>query len=76
MTSWLPRSVVHQATFRSGAARLLRDRASAELNLPGATRHLVVDGVRGWLYPLASELMRPPRLAAFAQALGSGPGIT
>jgi hypothetical protein len=55
MTRSFPRSTVHPSTFRSGAARSLRDCASVELNLPGATRQLVVDGVRGWLYPLSSE---------------------
>jgi hypothetical protein len=56
MPSWLPPCTVRPSTFGSGAARSLRDSAAVELNLPGATRHLVVDGVRGWLYPLSSEL--------------------
>ncbi len=56
MASRFPRSTVHEATFGSGAARLLRDHAAVELSLPGATRHLLVDGVRGWLYPLVSEM--------------------
>jgi hypothetical protein len=33
----------------------LRDHAAVELSLPSATRQLVVDGVRGWVYPVTSE---------------------
>jgi hypothetical protein len=43
-------------TLASTSARILKDQASAELNLPAATRYVQVDGVRGWLYPLTSEL--------------------
>ncbi len=56
MASRFLRSTVHEATFGSGAARLLRDHAAVELSLPGSTRHLLVDGVRGWLYPLVSAM--------------------
>ncbi len=52
------RSTVHRATFgsgRFGSARLLRDQAQVELHLPAATRHLEVDGARGWLYPVRTE---------------------
>ena len=37
------------------STRLLRDQAVVEVNLPAATRRLDVDGVRGWLYPIASQ---------------------
>src|SRR6266545_1770310 len=47
-------STVVQA-FGSASVRTLRDHAPAELHLPAATRCLVADGVRGWLYPLSSE---------------------
>jgi hypothetical protein len=38
------------------STRLLRDQAIVDGNLPSATRYRVVDGVRGWLYPVASGL--------------------
>jgi hypothetical protein len=33
----------------------LRDHAAVEQSLPSATRAIVVDGVRGWLYPVITE---------------------
>src|SRR5512141_2544554 len=44
-----------QDAFTPASTRLLRDQATVEVNLPAATRHLVVDGIRGWLYPITSE---------------------
>jgi hypothetical protein len=44
-----------QDDFTPASTRLLRDQATVEVSLPSATRHLVVDGVRGWLYPITSE---------------------
>ena len=43
-------------TFTPASTRLLRDQAAVDCSLPGATRDLVVDGVRGWLYPIDSEI--------------------
>jgi hypothetical protein len=42
--------------FTPTSTRLLRDQAAVEGNLPAATRYLVVEGVRGWLYPISTEL--------------------
>ena len=42
--------------FTPSSTRLLRDQAIVEGNLPAATRYLVVEGVRGWLYPIRTEL--------------------
>ncbi len=42
--------------FTPTTTRLLRDQAVVEGSLPAATRYLVVDGVRGWLYPIRTEL--------------------
>lgn len=39
-----------------GFARVLRDKALVEGKLPASTRYLDVDGVRGWLYPVRTEL--------------------
>ena len=33
----------------------MRDRATVEQSLPAATRRVVIDGVRGWVYPVTSE---------------------
>ncbi len=44
------------ASFADGFTRVLRDKAQAEGILPPATRYLKVDGVRGWLYHVSSEL--------------------
>ncbi len=41
--------------FSIRSTRELRDKAAAEGCLPAAARFLAVDGVRGWLYPVASE---------------------
>jgi hypothetical protein len=35
--------------------RALQDQATVEAKLPAATRHLTVEGVRGWLYPVTTE---------------------
>jgi len=48
--------VVHLGTFGAGFTRLLRDQAVVDGNLPAQTRYLTADGVRGWLYPIRSEL--------------------
>jgi hypothetical protein len=42
--------------FIDGFSRIPRDQAQAESQLPSATRYLNVDGVRGWLYPISTEL--------------------
>ncbi len=44
------------ASFADGFTRALQDRAQAEGILPSATRYLKVEGVRGWLYQVSSEL--------------------
>jgi hypothetical protein len=44
-----------QDEFTPASTRLLRDQAVVEVNLPATTRHLVVDGIRGWLYPITSQ---------------------
>ncbi len=44
------------ANLGSGFTRDLRDRAIVEAKLPGSTRHVVADGVRGWIYGVATEL--------------------
>jgi hypothetical protein len=49
-------SEADRETFIPASTRLLRDQAVVDGNLPSATRHRVVDGVRGWLYPVTSEL--------------------
>jgi hypothetical protein len=43
-------------TFTPTSTRLLRDQAIVDGNLPSSTRYLVVDGVRGWLFPIESQL--------------------
>lgn len=45
-----------QEDVGSPSGRALRDRACVELEFPAATRVLAVDGVRGWLYPVRTEL--------------------
>ncbi|HUK65751.1 MAG TPA: hypothetical protein VLV17_02905 [Anaeromyxobacteraceae bacterium] len=40
----------------SPTARTLRDRALVELHFPSATRELEVEGTRGYLFPLDTEL--------------------
>jgi hypothetical protein len=42
--------------FTHRFTRLLRDQAVVEGKLPPATRYLDADGVRGWLYPVATAL--------------------
>jgi hypothetical protein len=49
----------------SAFTRELRDQAVVDGNLPAATRHLTVEGVRGWLYPVLSELGDSFQLFAF-----------
>ena len=44
------------ARFIDDLSRVPRDKALAEAQLPCATRYLTVDGVRGWLYPISTEL--------------------
>ena len=44
------------ASFADSLTRDLRDRALVEAKLPAATRHVTVSGVRGWLYPITTEL--------------------
>ncbi|WP_242392364.1 hypothetical protein [Anaeromyxobacter oryzisoli] len=44
------------ASFLDGFTRVLRDKARAEGALPASARHLTVDGVRGWLFPVTTEL--------------------
>ncbi len=44
------------ASFADGFTRVLQDKAQAEGILPAGTRYLKVDGVRGWLYLIATEL--------------------
>ena len=39
----------------SGFTRALHEQALVDGQLPAATRPLLVDGVRGWLYPVRSE---------------------
>jgi hypothetical protein len=48
--------VVHLGTFAAGFTRVLRDQAVVEGKLPAETRYVSVDGARGWLYPVESEL--------------------
>ena len=44
------------ASFADRLTRELRDRALVEAKLPASTRHVTVSGVRGWLYPITTEL--------------------
>lgn len=44
------------ASFIDGFTRVLRDKAEAEGRLPASTRYVKVEGMRGWLYPVATEL--------------------
>ena len=46
---------IEQGAFTPASTRLLRDQAVVEMSLPSTTRYLVVEGVRGWLYPISSE---------------------
>jgi hypothetical protein len=57
-------------SFTPASTRLLRDQAIVEGNLPSATRYLAVAGVRGWLYPIESELGE--RFLLFLYFDGSG----
>jgi len=43
------------AAAPSGFARALREQALVDGQLPATTRSLVVEGVRGWVYPVRSE---------------------
>jgi hypothetical protein len=44
------------ARFMDGFSRVPRDKALVEAKLPSSTRYLTADGVRGWLYPVSTEL--------------------
>lgn len=46
---------MHFAAAPSGFARALREQSLVDVQLPATTRSLVVDGVRGWLYPVRSD---------------------
>lgn len=58
------------ASFVDGFSRVLRDKAVVEGKLPSSTRYLVVDGVRGWLYPVATELGDAFRLFLYFDGAG------
>jgi hypothetical protein len=53
-----------------GMTRVLRDKAQVEGKLPASTRYLDVDGVRGWLYPVTSELGDAFRLFLYFDGAG------
>jgi hypothetical protein len=48
----------HEASRAAGGkpSRALRERACVELDFPSATREVLVEGTRGFLFPLVSEL--------------------
>lgn len=58
------------ANLVDGFARLLRDQAQVEGKLPASTRYLTVDGVRGWLYPVTTELGDAFRLFLYFDGAG------
>lgn len=58
------------ASFADGFTRVLRDKAQVEGKLPPSTRHLTVDGVRGWLYPISTELGDEFRLFLYFDGAG------
>jgi hypothetical protein len=53
-----------------GSTRARRDAATAAERLPAAAREVVVEGVRGWLYPVATS--QGDRYELFAWFDGSG----
>lgn len=57
-------------SFVDGFTRVLHDRAQVDAKLPASTRHLKVDGVRGWLYPVSSELGDPFQLFLYFDGAG------
>src|SRR6266511_5440115 len=58
------------ASFADGFSRVLRDKAQVEGMLPASTRYVEVDGVRGWLYPVSSELGDAFRLFVYFDGAG------
>jgi hypothetical protein len=58
------------ARLADGLTRLLRDKAEVEGKLPASTRYLTVDGVRGWLYPVTTELGDAFRLFLYFDGAG------
>ncbi len=58
------------ASFADGLARVLRDKAQVEGKLPASTRYLEVDGVRGWLYAVSTELGDAFRLFVYFDGAG------
>lgn len=58
------------ATFVEGFSRVLQDKARAEGMLPASTRYLKVDGVRGWLFPVSTELGDAFRLFLYFDGAG------
>lgn len=58
------------ASFIDGFSRVPRDKAQAEGKLPSSTRYVAVDGVRGWLYPVSTELGDTFRLFLYFDGAG------
>lgn len=58
------------ASLADGLSRVLRDKAAVEGKLPASTRYVTVDGVRGWLYPVTTELGDAFRLFLYFDGAG------
>lgn len=58
------------ASFIDGFSRVPRDKALVEAKLPSSTRYVNVDGVRGWLYPVSTELGDAFRLFLYFDGAG------
>ncbi len=58
------------ASLADGLSRVLRDKAEVEGKLPASTRYLDVDGARGWLYPITTELGDVFRLFLYFDGAG------
>ncbi len=58
------------ASLVDGFGRVLRDKAQVEGKLPASTRYVTVDGVRGWLYPISTELGDAFRLFLYFDGAG------
>ena len=58
------------ASFVDGFTRVLQDKAQVEAKLPASTRYVTVGGVRGWLYPISTELGDAFRLFLYFDGTG------
>jgi hypothetical protein len=58
------------ASFADGFTRVMQDKAQVEAKLPSSTRYVSAGGVRGWLYPVSTELGDAFRLFLYFDGAG------